>query len=332
MDEVCETAMQNGKALVTGGAGFIGSHLVDRLMKEGYEVVVLDDFSGGEVENIQCHFGDQDFHLVRGDVRNLEDVKKAIRGADVVFHLAAIVNVPLSIENPLPVDDVNVRGTLNLLETSLKENIERFIYVSSCAVYGEARHLPINEEHPVTPLSPYGISKFAAEYYCIIFHKIHGLEAVSLRFFNVYGPRQSESPYSGVITQFINNLRREEPPIIYGDGEQTRDFVYVKDAVEANVLALKHPHCSGEVINIGTGKPTTINNLANILIEMSGRASMKPVYKAHRKGDIRNSYADISKAEKMLGYRPKITLREGVRKLLQGETRSNTCKSDIAQV
>lgn len=309
--------MQNGKALVTGGAGFIGSHLVDRLMREGYGVVVLDNFSGGEVENIQCHSGCEGFHLVRGDVRNSDDVRKAIRGADAVFHLAAIVNVPLSIEDPLLVDDVNVRGTLNLLEASVKENIERFIYVSSCAVYGEARHLPIDEEHPVTPLSPYGISKLAAEHYCTIFHKIHGLEAVSLRFFNVYGPRQSEGPYSGVITQFICKLRRGEPPIIYGDGEQTRDFIYVKDAVEANMLALQSAESVGEVINIGTGKPTTINNLAGILIEMSGTAGMKPVYKARRKGDIQNSYADIGKAGKMLGYRPKIPLREGVGKLLQ---------------
>ena len=308
--------MHNVKTLVTGGAGFIGSHLVDRLMKEGYEVVVLDDFSGGKVENIQHHLDDQSFHLVKGDVRNLEDVRKAVRDVDAVFHLAAIVNVPLSIEDPLLVNDVNVRGTLNLLEASLKENIERFIYFSSCAVYGEASYLPINEEHPIMPLSPYGISKFTAEYHCRIFHKIHGLEAICLRFFNVYGPRQSEGPYSGVITRFISRLRQGETPIIYGDGEQTRDFIHVKDAVEANMLVLQSPRCSGEVINIGTGKPTTINNLANILIEFSGRASIKPVYKAHRKGDIRNSYADISKAEKMLEYKPRITLREGVRKLL----------------
>jgi nucleoside-diphosphate-sugar epimerase len=196
------------RTLVTGGAGFIGSHLVDRLMKEGYEVVVLDNFSAGKTENIQRHLRSQSFRLVKGDVRNLEDVRKAVGDIDVVFHLAAIVNVPLSIEDPLLVNDVNIEGTLNLLEASLKENIQRFIYISTCAVYGEARYLPINEEHPIMPLSPYGISKFTAEHYCKIFHHIHGLKTASLRLFNVYGPRQSEGPYSGLITQFIIRLRQ----------------------------------------------------------------------------------------------------------------------------
>lgn len=311
--------MNSLRTLVTGGTGFIGSHLVDRLMKKGYEVVVLDDFSTGKVENITHHLGNQRFHLVKGDVRDLEDVRKAARDVDVVFHLAAIVNVPLSIEDSLLVNDVNVRGTLNLLEASLNENTERFVYVSSCAVYGEARYLPINEEHPIMPLSPYGISKITAEHHCRIFHQIHGLEATCLRLFNVYGPRQSEGPYSGVITRFINRLRHGKPPIIYGDGNQTRDFVHVKDVVEANMYVLQSSRCAGEAINIGTGKPSTISNLANSLIELSGKSDVKLVHKTPRKGDIRNSYADIRKAEKMLGYKPKITLREGLRKLLHEE-------------
>ena len=304
--------MHSLRTLVTGGAGFIGSHLVDRLMKEGYEVIVLDDFSAGKVENIQHHLNSQSFHLVKGDARNLEDVKKAVREVDVVFHLAAIVNVPLSIENPLLVNDVNIGGTLNLLEASLKKNVEHFIYISTCAVYGEARYLPINEEHLIMPLSPYGISKFTAEHYCKIFHQIHGLKTACLRFFNVYGPRQSEGPYSGVITQFISKLRQNKPPIIYGDGEQTRDFVYIDDAIEASMLALKCKRCFGEAINVGTGKPTTINELANVLTEFFGQARVKPVYTAPREGDIRNSYADIGKAEKMLGYKPKTSLMEGL--------------------
>jgi len=309
--------MQSLRILVTGGAGFIGSHLVDQLMKEGYEVVVLDNFYAGKTENIRHHLGNRGFNLAKGDIRNSEDVKKAVADADVVFHLAAIVNVPLSVEHPLLVNDVNVRGTLNLLEASLKEDIQRFIYVSTCAVYGEARDLPINEEHPIMPLSPYGISKFTAEHHCKIFYMIHGLKTVCLRFFNVYGPRQSEGPYSGVITQFINRLRQEKPPIIYGDGEQTRDFVYVEDVVEASMLTLKSQNCAGEVVNVGTGKPTTITELAKVLMRMFGEAGVKPKYAPVRAGDIQNSYADISKTERVLGYRPRIRLEEGIQRLLQ---------------
>jgi len=311
-------AMQISRILITGGAGFIGSHIVDRLIKEGYEVVVLDNFSSGKVKNIQHHLSSQRLQLVRGDIRNSEDVKKAVKDVDTIFHLAAIVNVPLSIENPLLVNDVNIEGTLNLLTASLKENIQRLIYVSTCAVYGEARYLPINEEHPIMPLSPYGISKFSAEGYCRVFHTIHGLETVCLRFFNVYGPRQSKGPYSGVITQFISRLRRGEAPVIYGDGEQTRDFVYVKDVIEASMLALERQHCGGEVINIGSGKPTTINHLAKVLGRLFGKADVKPEYAPPRAGDIRNSYADIRKAEGVLGYKPRIKLEDGIRLLLQG--------------
>jgi len=309
--------MQSLKILVTGGAGFIGSHLVDRLMKESYEVVVLDNFSAGKVENIQRHLGDQSFDLIKGDIRNSKDVKKAVGHADVVFHLAAIVNVPLSIEDPLLVNDVNVRGTLNLLEASVKEDIQRFIYVSSCAVYGEACYLPINEKHPIMPLSPYGISKFTAEHHCKIFHMIHGLKTVCLRFFNVYGPKQSEGPYSGVITQFINRLKQGKPPIIYGDGKQTRDFVYVEDVVEASTKALKSQNCVGEVINVGTGKPTTVNEIAKVLMELFKETGRKSEYGPPRAGDIQDSYADIGKAGRVLGYRPRIRLEEGIKRLLQ---------------
>lgn len=310
--------MHSLRTLVTGGAGFIGSHLVDQLIREGHEVVVLDNFFSGSIENVKHHLDSGELSLIKGDVRNSEVVKEAMRDVDAVFHLAAVVNVPLSIENPLLVNDVNIQGTVNLLEASLKENIQRFIYISTCAVYGEARYLPINEEHPIIPLSPYGISKFTAEHYCKIFHKIHGLKTVCLRLFNVYGPRQSEGPYSGVITQFISRLKRGKPPVIYGDGKQTRDFIYVKDAVEANLAVLGCQHCAGEVINIGTGKPATINELAKVLVGIFRETSVKPEYAPPRPGDIRNSCADISKAERVLGYKPMIKLEEGIRRLLQG--------------
>jgi len=257
------------------------------------------------------------FHIVKGDVRNVEDIREAIRGVDVVFHLAAVVNVSLSVENPLLVNDVNVRGTLNLLGEGLRENVQRFIYVSTCAVYGEARCLPINEEHPMMPTSPYGISKFAAEHYCKIFHRIHGLETGCLRLFNVYGPRQSESPYSGVITQFVGRLRQGKPPVVYGDGEQTRDFVYVQDVVDACMLVMGCERCVSEVINVGTGKPTTVNELAEVLIGLFKESTVKPEYAPPRAGEIQHSYADISKAERILGYKPKFTLRQGLRMFLK---------------
>ncbi len=309
------------RVLVTGGAGFIGSHLVDRLIKDGYEVVVLDNFFSGKTRNIKHHLDSRRFYLVKGDVRNSEDVKEAIRNVNAVFHLAAIVSVPMSIKNPLLVNDVNVRGTLNLLEASLKVHVERFIYASSCAVYGEANSLPINEHHPTSPISPYAASKLAAEYYCKVFYENNGLKTLCLRYFNVYGPRQVEGSYSGVITRFIGRLKQGKPPIIYGDGEQTRDFVHVNDIVEANMLALNRQRSVGEVINVGTGKPTAINELANLLKEFFDQAHVKSVYTAPRKGDIRNSYADISKAERMLGYKPKITMEERLRMLQKYEMR-----------
>jgi len=304
------------KVVVTGGAGFIGSHLVDRLIVEGYEVIVLDNLSTGKIENVKHHLNNQKFNLVRGDVQNSRDVNKAIKDADIVFHLAAFVNVPLSIENPMLANNVNTRGTLNLLQAILKKNFARFVYVSTCAVYGEACYLPISEEHPTAPLSPYGVSKLAAEQYCKVFNRTLGLKTVCLRYFNIYGPRQFKGPYSAVITRFIDRLRENEPPIIYGNGEQTRDFLYVEDAVEACMLSLSPENCVGEVINIGTGIKTTINELANLLIKLMKKTHIAPIYAAPRKEDIKHSYADISKAQKMLRYKPKVTLEKGLKRLL----------------
>jgi len=305
--------MGSSRVLVTGGAGFIGSHLVDRLMKEGYDVVVLDNFFSGKMENLQEHLNSKRFHLGNGDVRSVKDLRKAIKDAAIVFHLAAIVDVPFSIKNPILTNDVNVKGTLTALEASLTENIEHFIYISTCAVYGEARYLPINEEHPTMPLSPYGVSKLSAENYCKVYNQIYGVKACCLRLFNVYGPRQSAGPYSGVIKQFVKRLKESKPPVIYGDGEQTRDFIHVNDVVDACMLLMEKVCCEGETFNIGTGKPTTISELANILIELSGKAGLKPVYKTQRKGDIRNSYADINKARRNLNFEPKIDLENGMK-------------------
>jgi nucleoside-diphosphate-sugar epimerase len=304
------------RVLVTGGAGFIGSHLVETLMSEGFDVVVLDDFSSGRRENLSVYSGESNFCLVEGDVRVKADVEKALEGVNVVFHLAAIVSVDFSVKDPLLVNEVNVGGTLNILRESLKAGVKRFVYASSCAVYGEPVNLPINEEHPARPMSPYGVSKLAAEHYCRVFYEVYGIETVCLRFFNVYGPRQMIGPYSGVIVQFIDKLKHGEKPIIYGDGNQTRDFVFVGDVVDAYLRAMRCKNCVGETINVGSGVETSINRLADALIELFGTRDIKPVYAKARAGDIRRSYADLSKAEGLLGYKPKTSLKEGLAILL----------------
>ena len=305
------------RVLVTGGAGFIGSHLVDGLISEGFDVVVLDDFSSGRRENLSLHFGKPNFCLVEGDVKDKADVKKALEGVDVVFHLAAIVSVDFSVKNPLLVNEVNVGGTLNVLRESLKAGVKRFVYASSCAVYGEPVNLPINEEHPTKPMSPYAISKLAAEHYCRVFYEVYGLETVCLRFFNVYGSRQVVGPYSGVIVNFIDRLKCGEEPIIYGDGEQTRDFVFVGDVVDACLRAMKCKSCVGDVINVGAGVEISINRLADVLTELFNLHDIEFVYAEPRAGDVKRSCADLSKAERLLGYKPKVSLREGLAMLLR---------------
>lgn len=302
--------------MVTGGAGFIGSHLVDRLIGEGFNVVVLENFSYGRRESLDLYLGKANFCLIRGDVLNNTDVRKALRGVNVVFHLAAITSVDFSVKNPKLVDDVNVGGTLNVLKESLKAGVERFVYASSCAVYGEPIRLPVDEEHPTKPLSPYGVSKLAAEHYCRVFYRIYGLETVCLRFFNVYGPRQRLGPYSGAIMGFIDKLRICKPPTIYGDGEQTRDFVYVKDVADACVRAASSKNCVGETINIGSGIEVPINEVAKILVRLMKVQEVKPVYAKSRAGDVRYSCADTSKARKLLNYEPKTRFVEGLRILL----------------
>jgi len=305
------------KVLVTGGAGFIGSHLVDELINRGYEVIVLDNFYSGKIENLRKNLKNKNFKLIKGDIRNIKDVKKAVKDVNAIFHLAAIVSVPLSIENPILVNEVNVLGSLNVLKIAIEENVDKFIYASSCAVYGEAENLPIKEEDKLNPLSPYASSKISVEYYCKVFYKVYGLKTVCLRYFNVYGPRQKTGEYAGVIPSFIERIINDKPPIIYGNGEQTRDFVYVKDVVDASIKALEKEEAIGEVFNIGSGKAITINQLAEILLEIFGKEKLKPIYEKERIGDIKNSYASIDKVSKILEYKPKYTLRNGLEDMIK---------------
>lgn len=300
---------------MTGGAGFIGSHLVDELVKMGYEVSVIDDLSTGEVENLQCHL-DGEVKFFKGDIRDGRLVDELVGGVDAVIHLAAISSVSFSVENPVLTNDVNVNGTLNLLNACVNAGVQRFIFISSCAVYGEPCYLPVNEKHPVKPLSPYAASKVAAEEHCEVFRKAYGLDTVVLRLFNVYGSRQRrEDTYSGVITRFAANLVYGKPLLIYGDGSQTRDFIHVGDVVEAVRLVLESGDVAGETFNVGSGKPTSINELAKLLTEGSG-GGVEMVYEKRRIGDLEQSYADIGKAEKALGYKPRLALERGLRSLM----------------
>jgi UDP-glucose 4-epimerase len=304
------------KVLVTGGAGFIGSHVVDRLVDEGHEVIVLDNLSTGKLDNIQRHLDSGKVEFVKGDIRDALLVTKSLDGVNVVIHMAALVSVPLSVENPNLTFDINLLGTLNLLRSSIQKHIDRFAFISSCAVCGEPTSLPVTEEARTNPISPYAESKLIGERYCLGFSERQLLRSVVLRFFNVYGTRQGLNDYSGVITRFIDRCAKKLPLTIYGDGSQTRDFVNVKDVSEAILALIRSSKLEGEVFNIGSGKPTTINELAQAILELTG-ANSKIYYENPRTGDIKDSYADITKAKKLFNYEPKVSLREGLELLFK---------------
>ncbi len=304
------------KTLVTGAAGFIGSHLVDGLLDKGYDVRVLDNLYSGDMDNLSQHENNSSFEFIKGDIREIETVIDAIEDVDTIFHEAAITSVPASIKNPKLTNQVNVDGTKNLLETARDKEVENFIFASSCAVYGDPETIPLTEESRIDPNSPYAESKLLAEKECKKYSK-KGLETVIFRYFNVYGPRQGGGKYSGVISKFLKRIENDEPPIIFGDGEQTRDFVHVKDVVKANILALEAENISGEVFNIGTGNAVSVNELCRTIMDMAGEKSEEPVYEEARDGDIRHSRADIGKAIEKIGYSPEITLKEGLKTIIE---------------
>jgi len=303
------------KVLVTGGAGFIGRHLVDRLVREGHPVRIIDNLSSGKLENIQQHIDTNKVEFIKGDIRDTALVKKSVDGVGFVVHLAAIISVPFSVENPDLTFDVNIQGTHNLLVAATEKNVEKFVFISSCAVYGDPESKPVTEKTKTSPISPYAESKLIAERYCLSYNQSNQLKTVVLRFFNVYGPRQSMNAYSGVITIFINKVKQKQPLIIYGDGSQTRDFVNVRDIVDAILVAMKNQKAEGEIFNIGSGKSTSINELAKTVLEL-GNVDLEIKYEKHRAGDIEHSLADITKAKKLLGYEPKVSLRDGLRELI----------------
>ncbi len=307
------------RILVTGGAGFIGSHLVDRLLNEGFEVTVFDNFSTGRLENITHNKGREEFRFIKGDILDFDMIKDTLEDIDVVFHEAALASVTLSVQNPILTNDINVTGTLNLLKASSDLDVKRFIYASSAAVYGNTPSPQKRENMIPNPTSPYGASKLAAENYVRLFYKAYGLETVSLRYFNVYGPRQRfdiQSAYGGAITIFTNRLLKNMPPIIHGDGEQTRDFVYIQDVIEANMLALDAKNAAGEAFNIGTGRSISVNQVAEILKEKMNRKNLKNIHADPRPTDVRHGYADITKAQGVLGYNPRFSFEEGLTELV----------------
>ena len=302
--------MKNKVVVVTGGVGFIGSNLVEELTKDN-EVIVIDDLSTGKRENID----ESKVEFVQGSITDLELLKKVFEDVDYVFHQAAIPSVQRSVENPLATNEVNVKGTLNVLIAAKVNGVKKVIYASSSSVYGDTPELPKREDMSPNPLSPYAVSKLTGEYYCNAFSEVYDLKTVCLRYFNVFGPKQNpSSEYAAVIPKFITRVMRKQPPIIYGDGNQTRDFTFVKDVVRANILAMERD--AKGIFNVAYGKRTSINELASKIMETVS-LEMEPVHDKPRPGDIRHSLADISLAKDKLGYKPKYSLEEGLEETIK---------------
>jgi nucleoside-diphosphate-sugar epimerase len=298
--------------LVTGGAGFIGSNTVDELVRRGHGVVVLDDLSSGKEENLADVRGKITF--IKGSITDLEMVQKAMLQADYVIHLAARTSVPRSVKDPIDTNRINVDGTLNVLVAARDNKVKRIVFAASSSAYGDTPTLPKSEGMQPIPISPYGVSKYVGELYAQTFGRCYGLENVCLRYFNIFGPRQDpDSPYSGVLSRFATAFLDSTPPVVFGDGAQTRDFTYVDNAVAANILASEAPTASGRTFNIGTGHSVSLNQVLEMLQKISGK-TLEAKYEAARDGDIRDSLADIRLAQESLGYEPSVHFEEGLQR------------------
>ena len=299
--------------LVTGGAGFIGSHLAEELVRRGHRVRVLDNLSTGKRRNLE-HIPGIDF--IEGDLADPDACTRAVQGVDYVLHQAAIPSVPRSVKDPVTSNRSNIDGSLNILVAARDAGVRRLVYAGSSSAYGDTPTLPKREDMPTSPLSPYALQKLVAEQYCQMFTRLYGLETVTIRYFNVFGPRQDpSSPYSGVISLFSTALLEGRRPTIYGDGEQTRDFTYIANVVDGVLRACEAPAASGEVINVATGGRISLNTLLQTMNTLVG-TDIVPIYAEARAGDVRDSQADISKAKALLGYEPSISLEEGLRRTL----------------
>jgi len=301
--------------VVTGGAGFIGSNTVDELVRRGETVIVLDDLSSGKEDNLAEVRSKISF--IKGSITDLEAVRKAMQSADYVIHLAARTSVPRSVKDPIDTNKINVEGTLNVLVAARDAKVKRVVFAASSSAYGETPTLPKVETMQPEPISPYGVAKYAGELYAQMFGRVYGLENVSLRYFNIFGPRQDpDSPYSGVLAKFCTAFLEKTQPLVFGDGEQSRDFTFVENAVAANLLACEAPNASGKVFNIGTGTRVTLNQTLALLANLTGN-KLETKYEPPRDGDIRDSQADITQAREFLNYEALVTFEEGLRRTVE---------------
>jgi len=306
------------KILVTGGAGFIGSHLCEKYTKAGYTVLCLDNFMSGDLMNVRHLLDYRNFKLVKGDIRDSDLLEKIMRDVDVVFHLAAQIHVDRSYIEPQLTYEVNVAGTQNVLEAARMFDAKKIIHASTSEVYGSAQYVPIDEKHPLNAPHPYGASKIAADRMCYAYINTFGMDISIIRLFNIFGPRQRDVGYGGVISIFSRRVLSNIPPIIYGDGTQTRDYTYIEDAVRAYDLILNHNKPITEPINFGTGKEVSIINIANKIIELCGKKDeIKPVHVEPRIGEVKRLIADATKAKELLGWESKYSLEEGLREFIQ---------------
>lgn len=313
------------KVLVTGGAGFIGSNLADELIRQGAKVCIIDNFVTGFHENLNEIQGDFDF--VQGDINNDESLKKAIENVEIIFHQAALPSVPRSVENPKETHEACVDGTFNLLSKAKENNVKRVVYAASSSAYGDQPTLPKVETMLPEPLSPYAAAKLMGEYYCQVFSRVYNLETISLRYFNVFGPRQNpSSQYSGVISRFVDALMSDKIPIIYGDGETSRDFTFIANVVDANIKASQTSKGIGEVMNVANGERITLNQLLETLKKITGKESVRADYQPERKGDVKHSQADNQKAIECLNYKKLVGLEEGLTKTIEWWKQSRFAK------
>jgi len=312
--------------LITGGAGFIGSNIVNELLLRKEKVRVLDNFATGRHKNISAFNKDKNFELIEGDLRSFHIVREAVKGVDFILHQGALPSVPRSINDPITTNNVNILGTLNILEAAKEFGVKRVVYASSSSIYGNSIELTKTEDLPVMPLSPYAISKYTGERYCQIYYDLYGLETVCLRYFNVFGPNQDPtSQYSAVIPKFIKAIMNDISPIIFGDGSQSRDFTFVQNNVSANLLACFSNEAIGEVINIACGQSFSVIELVNEINKVLNK-DIEPIFNKPKKGDIKQSLADIRKAKKLLNYDVKVQFVEGIGKTIEYYLNENTIR------
>jgi len=308
--------LERCRVAVTGAAGFIGSHLADRLLQLGFEVIAIDNldpYYEGKEENIQHNLGNPNYHFLKLDILDLENLSVALKGVDVVFHLAAQPGVRYSMDNPIKTNSVNTTGTLNVLISARKQGVKKVVFASSSSVYGIPQYMPVDENHPTNPISVYGASKLAAEKYCKVFNELTKLPIVILRYHTVYGPRQRPDM---AIHKWVKQLFEGKAPTIYGSGEQTRDFTYVDDIVNGTLKAAENQSVTSDIFNLGGGSRVSILHVVSLLIKLTGKRDVSPIYEASKLGDVPDTCANITKARKLLGYEPKVSLEEGLKRFI----------------